>query len=60
MLSIEITKEQFDLINEEITKLENDKLLLFDTDGLTGWEIMHIGDRINMLKEIIRTEHIEL
>jgi len=60
MLSIEITKEQFDLINEEITKLENDKLLLFDTDGLTGWEIMYITDRINMFKEIIKTEHIEL
>jgi len=60
MLSIEITKEQFDLISEEITKLENDKLLLFDTDGLTGWEIMYITDRINMFKEIIKTEHIEL
>lgn len=59
-MKIEITKEQFDLINEEITNLENDKLRLFDSEGLTGWEIMHIGDRINMLKEIIRTEYIEL
>jgi len=59
-MNLEITKDQFDLINEEITKLENDKLKLFNVDSLSGWEIIHIEDRIDLLKNIIRTEIIEI
>ena len=55
---LEISKEQFDLIQNEIIKLEEEKPFIYERDD--AWGIIYIDDRIEELKEIIRTELIEI
>ena len=57
-MKLEISKEQFDLIQNEIIKLEESKPAMQESDDNWGW--IYLIERIDELKEIIKTEQIEI
>jgi hypothetical protein len=58
-MKLEITKEQFDLIQNEIIRLEEKDLVQSKIEDNTWWRIF-IQDKISMLKEILKAEEIDL
>jgi|LakMenEpi03Aug12_release.lakeMendotaPanAssembly.Ray.scaffolds.fasta_scaffold1927634_2 hypothetical protein len=58
-MKLEITKEQFDLIQNEIIRLEEKDLVQSKIEDDTWWRIF-IQDKISMLKEILKAEEIDL
>jgi hypothetical protein len=59
IMKLEITKEQFDLIQNEIIRLEEKDLVQSKIEDDTWWRIF-IQDKISMLKEILKAEEIDL
>ena len=57
-MKLEISKEQFDLIQNEIIKLEDSKPAMQESKDSWGW--VYLIERIDELKEIIKTEKIEI
>lgn len=57
-MEIEITSEQYNLIQDEIIRLETYLSWISNKDD--PWERIHIIDTIEDLKEIVRTEKITL
>jgi hypothetical protein len=57
-MKLEISKAQFDQIQNEIINLEEKRPFLYESKD--SWGIIYINDRIKELKEIIRTEQIEI
>lgn len=57
-MELEISTEQFDSINEEITKLEDTLPFLLEKDD--NWNYVGTKERIDELKEIIKTETITI
>lgn len=53
---IEITKEQYDLIETEIIRLENVR----STEDLSTWGFIAISEEIETLRRIWQTEKIDL
>jgi hypothetical protein len=58
-MKIEITEEQFNLIQNEIIRLEEEELLQsrFEKDT---WSIIAVEDKISKLKKILESEEIDL
>lgn len=56
-MKVEITSEQFNLIQDEIIRLEEEKVLLPENDP---WGYIFLVEQIEKLKEILKTEEIEL
>lgn len=57
-MKIEITSEQFNQIQDEIIRLEEElSNLIHDEDT---WAMIAVSDRIETLKEILSTEQIDL
>lgn len=57
-MKLEITKEQFDLIQIEIIKCEEE--LMGNRDTMSTWEHISLSDYIITLKEILNSEEIDL
>lgn len=57
-MKLKISEEQFDLINKEITILEDKLTLMYEEKN--RWGVYFISEKIELLKEIIRTEEIEI
>ena len=57
-MKLEISKEQFDLIQNEIIRLEDSKPAMQESKYSWGW--VCLIERIDELKEIIKTEKIEI
>jgi len=57
-MKIEITTEQFQHIQNEIIRLEDEKQANFDK--LDGWDFIYYNDRIALYKQILETETIDL
>lgn len=57
-MNIKITTEQFNLIQEEIIKLENH--MSDNSDKISGWDYGWLRAEIDMLKGILKTETIDL
>lgn len=58
-MKIEITSEQFNLVQNEIIRLEEQELVQARIENDTWWRIA-IQDKIATLKEILKTEVIDL
>jgi 16S rRNA U1498 N3-methylase RsmE len=58
-MKIEITTEQFNLIQNEIIRLEEGDLVQSRIENDTWWRIA-IQDKIEILKEILKSEEIDL
>jgi hypothetical protein len=58
-MKIEITSEQFNLIQNEIIRLEEEDLVQSRIEDDTWWRIA-IQDKIAILKEILKSEEIDL
>jgi len=58
-MKIEITSEQFNLIQNEIIRLEEEDLVQSRIKDDTWWRIA-IQDKIATLKEILKSEEIDL
>ena len=58
-MKIEITSEQFNLIQNEIIRLEEEGLIQARIEDDTWWRIA-IQDKIATLKEILKNEKIDL
>jgi hypothetical protein len=58
-MKIEITTEQFNLIQNEIIRLEEEDLVQSRIEDDTWWRIA-IQDKIEILKEILKSEEIDL
>ena len=58
-MKIEITEEQFNLIQNEIIRLEEEELLQLRFEKDT-WSIMAVEDKISKLKKILESEEIDL
>lgn len=58
-MKIEITSEQFNLIQNEIIRLEEEDLVQSMIEDDTWWRIA-IQDKIAILKEILKSEEIDL
>jgi hypothetical protein len=58
-MKIEITTEQFNLIQNEIIRLEEEDLVQSRIENDTWWRIA-IQDKIATLKEILKIEEIDL
>lgn len=58
-MKIEITSEQFNLIQNEIIRLEEEDLVQSRIENDTWWRI-GIQDKIATLKEILKSEEIDL
>ena len=58
-MKIEITSEQFNLIQNEIIRLEEVDLVQSRIENDTWWRIA-IQDKIATLKEILKSEEIDL
>jgi hypothetical protein len=58
-MKLEITKEQFDLIQNEIIRLEEKDLVQSKIEDDSWWRIF-TEDKISMLKEILKAEEIDL
>lgn len=58
-MKIEITSEQFNLIQNEIIRLEEEDLIQARIEDDTWWRIA-IQDKIATLKEILKNEKIDL
>jgi hypothetical protein len=58
-MKIEITTEQFNLIQNEIIRLEEEDLVQSRIENDTWWRIA-IQDKIEILKEILKSEEIDL
>jgi hypothetical protein len=58
-MKIEITSEQFNLIQNEIIRLEEEDLVQSRIKYDTWWRIA-IQDKIATLKEILKSEEIDL
>lgn len=56
-MKIEITNDQFNLIQDEIIRLEEEIIKLPDNDP---WGFIFLKEQIDKLKEILKTEEIEL
>jgi len=57
-MQIEITSEQFNLIQDEIIRLENE--VSDKRDEMNTWAFIAITDKIETLKEILISEKIDL
>lgn len=57
-MKIELTAEQFNKIQDEIIRLEDE--LSDNKDTLSGWRIIGRNEEINKLKLILRSEEIDL
>jgi len=57
-MELEITKEQFDLIQNEVIRLEEQKP--FVLEGGDPWEWMHINERIDDLKLVLNNERVNV
>ena len=58
-MKIEITTDQFNLIQNEIIRLEEGDLVQSRIENDTWWRIA-IQDKIEILKEILKSEEIDL
>lgn len=58
-MKLEITSEQFNLIQNEIIRLEEEDLIQAKIDNDTWWRIA-IEDKIFTLKQILEKEEIDL
>jgi hypothetical protein len=58
-MKIEITTQQFNLIQNEIIRLEEEDLVQSRIENDTWWRIA-IQDKIATLKEILKSEEIDL
>jgi hypothetical protein len=58
-MKIEITSEQFNLIQNEIIRLEEEDLIQSIIEDDTWWRIA-IQDKIAQLKQILESEEIDL
>ena len=58
-MKIEITSEQFNLIQNEIIRLEEEDLMQSRIEDDTWWRIA-IQDKIVTLKQILESEEIDL
>jgi hypothetical protein len=58
-MKIEITSEQFNLIQNEIIRLEEEDLIQSRIEDDTWWRIA-IQDKIATLKQILESEEIDL
>ena len=58
-MKIEITSEQFNLIQNEVIRLEEEDLVQSRIEDDTWWRIA-IQDKIAILKEILKSEEIDL
>ena len=58
-MKIEITSEQFNLIQNEIIRLEEEDLIQSRIEDDTWWRIA-IQDKIATLKQILENEEIDL
>jgi len=57
-MKIKITTEQYNEIQNEVIKLEN---IVSDTrDEMNGWDFQFYDTKIAILKEILKTEEIDL
>lgn len=54
---IDLTVEQFDLIQKEVDKLEGE---LFNIDENDPWGSVFLQDEITRLKEVLRVNKIDL
>ena len=57
-MKIEITSDQYNQIQEEIIKLEDEFRLNRST--MSGWDLQYYSDTIRILKDICRDEYIDL
>jgi hypothetical protein len=57
-MKIEISTKQFNLIQDEIIKLEEE--LPFIIESKDKWNTIHTKDRIDYLKEVLEKEEIEI
>jgi hypothetical protein len=57
-MKLEITSEQFNLIQDEIIRLENE--VSDKRDKMNTWTFIAITDKIEILKEILASEQIDL
>ncbi len=57
-MKIEITPEQFNQIQNEIIRLEQE--LTDNRDKLSGWDFVYYDDTIATLKKILEDEGIDL
>jgi hypothetical protein len=58
-MKIEITSEQFNLIQNEIIRLEEEDLIQSRIEDDSWWRI-YIQDKIATLKQILESEEIDL
>ena len=59
-MKLEITQEQFELIWDEIIRLEEQiSFMLSDPDADT-WDYIFTKDHIDCLKEIVENEYIDI
>jgi hypothetical protein len=58
-MKIEITSEQFNLIQNEIIRLEEEDLVQTRIENDT-WGIIAVEDKIAILKKILESEEIDL
>lgn len=57
-MKIKITEEQYDLIQNEIIRLENE--VSDNRDKMNTWSFIAITDKIETLKQILKEEKIDL
>ena len=57
-MKIKITTEQFNEIQNEVIRLENE--FANNRDEMSGWDCVYYGDTIATLKKILKTEEIDL
>lgn len=57
-MKLEITAEQFNLIQDEIIRLENE--ISDKGDEMNPWTFIAITEKIQTLKEILASEQIDL
>ena len=57
-MKIKITTEQFNEIQNEVIRLENE--LADNRDKLSGWDFVYYDDTIATLKAILKAEEIDL
>ena len=57
-MKITITTEQFNEIQNEVIRLENE--FADNRDEMSGWDCVYYSDTIATLKEILKNEEIDL
>jgi hypothetical protein len=59
-MRLELTSEQYDLIQREVIVLESELSIAFGSPERDGWDIVFLKDRIRDLKQILEDEYIAL